>query len=56
MVNDVPMEVALFLREKASDVKDVTRVKMMLMSELGIRGKEAKKYAKWWIGEENGGK
>jgi len=50
------MEVTLFLREKASDVKDVAKVKMMLIDELNIRGKEAKKYAKWWTGETNGSK
>jgi len=53
-MNDIPFEIIVFLKEKALNKKTVSEIKMLLMDELKMRGKEAKKYAKWWIGENNG--
>jgi len=55
-MNDIPVEIISFLKEKASNVKNLMKVKMLLMDEIGITGKDAKKYAKWWIKGVNGNK
>ena len=48
-MNDIPVSVIIYLKENVNKNISVFRVKCMLMNGLSIRGKEAKKYAKWHV-------
>jgi len=48
-MNDIPISVIIYLKENVTKDMDVFRIKCMLMNDLNIRGKEAKKYAKWYV-------
>jgi len=48
-MNSLPIEIISFLKEKYKEGMTIQEIKMLLMDELNIRGKDAKRLAKLFL-------
>ena len=48
-MNELPIGIISFLKEKYKEDMSIQEIKMLLMSGLNLRGKEAKRFAKLYL-------
>jgi len=48
-MNELPIEIISFLKEKYKEDMSIQELKMLLMGELNLRGKDAKRFAKLYL-------